>query len=131
MCWVASIRRESEKKPSQKPGFRYISFSETQQAQEEPGLLDPGPFPFVLCAATERTCGPGGRRLPTERPRPARTATPRCYRPTAAVPSSPPSEREPGLEREPGWEPGQPSAAGAQARERPWAARAHPGRWPQ
>src|SRR5215208_2752003 len=99
--------------------------------REGPGLLDPGPFPFVLCAATGRTCGPGGRRLPSERPRPARTATPRCYRPTAAVPSSPPSEREPGLEREQGLEPGpgQPSAAGAQELERPSAARAHTEPW--
>src|SRR5918993_2685978 len=78
------------------------------------GAVRPRPFPFVLRAATERTCGPGGHRLPTERPRPARTATPRCYRPTAAVPSSPPLEREPEPGLEPGMEPGpgQPSAAG-------------------
>src|SRR5215216_2571980 len=105
----------------------------TAKKIQEPGLLDPSPFPFVLRAATERTCGPGGHRLPTERPRPARTATPRCYRPTAAVPSSPPSEREPEPGLEPGLEPGpgQPSAAGAQERERPWAARAHTGPWQQ
>src|SRR5215212_5938130 len=93
---------------------------------------NPGPFPFVLCAATGRTCGPGGRRLPTQRPRPARTATPRCYRPTAAVPSSPPP-----LEREPGREPGpgqEPQRAGAAQPEQPSAAGAeepYTGPWPQ
>jgi hypothetical protein len=62
------------------------------------GKYTSGPFPFGLCA-TGRTCGPGGRRLLAEPPLRARTTPPHCYRPPAAVPSSPPSEQEPELER--------------------------------
>ena len=37
---VASIHRTSERSSSQKLGFRHLSFSETQRARKEPGLLE-------------------------------------------------------------------------------------------
>ena len=97
----------------------------------------------VFIATTELTCGPRVHHRPAARLRRAPTATPRCYRLTAAVPWEQAPEQEP--EQEPGQEqpselgperavgaeqePGQPS--GAAERERPWAARARTGPWPQ